>query len=654
MSQSQLDLIKLEISKSSPFLELCSLLSVNLSENWCDKFGVALLKWAKQSIHNPIKTLSLFTGAGGLDIGFHDAGFTVQTMIEINDRFVSTLELNTGLNNYFGPANVVCDDIRNYMVENNQYVDFIIGGPPCQPFSAAGRRAAGVQGTSEERGVLFKEFVRLVRELSPKGFLFENVYGIIGAENGEAWNNIKSAFKDVGYNISYRILDAADYGVPQHRERLFIVGVKDGDYFFPAPTHGPDSPNGQPYYTASQAFRDVLLTEEEKNREVGGRYGELLKDIPPSLNYSFYTEKMGHPNPIFAWRSKFSDFLYKAAPDFPVRTIKAQGGLFTGPFHWENRPFSIGELKRLQTIPDKYKIAGERQATIHQIGNSVPPQLARMLALSILNQVFNIGLPKELPYLEPNKELGFRKRKRLLTEHYKRTAKEAISKMEKQSHKEKIARRSYKALVTQDFNWIKIKGKKKGIFVKFMPKKSEWIFKVSENNEFNEACFEIIVVHDPKNAWSLEVNRVVLFGFQMNQPVFVGLWKAFEYELMHLGIKADLVQLSGYYQYKPSIEVNMSFLTQDEVDERWKIVKRTVAGKGVGNILRKESLAEIWGVNTEDVFRYCMFLRDLGYEVRNKNTNPQIPAESFLIPYPFPTLTSKSVQLRKSLGSSDE
>ena len=80
---------------------------------------------------------------------------------------------------------------------------------------------------------------------------------------------------------------------------------------------------------------------------MNGRYGHLLAEVPPGLNYSFFTEKMGHPRPVFAWRSKFSDFLYKADPSEPIRTLKAQGGQYTGPFHWANRPFTIGEFKRL-------------------------------------------------------------------------------------------------------------------------------------------------------------------------------------------------------------------------------------------------------------------------------------------------------------------
>ncbi|MCX6419292.1 MAG: DNA (cytosine-5-)-methyltransferase, partial [Actinobacteria bacterium] len=293
----------------------------------------------------------MYSGAGGLDIAFHDLGFDVVEMVEIEKKFVDTLIRNTGPGQYLADSQPNCIDVRDYDPEFDSDIDFIIGGPPCQTFSAAGRRAAGVKGTTDSRGTLFEEYVRLLKKFKPSGFLFENVYGITGADDGLAWTGIKEAFSEAGYKISFRVLDAADYGVPQHRERMFIVGTKKEIFKFPRPTHGPDSPDKRNFHTARTAVNNLELTEKEKDVGLGGRYGHLLQEIPPGLNYSFFTEKMGHPNPIFAWRSKFSDFLYKANPDVPVRTIKAQGGQYTGPFHWDSRPFSVTEMKRLQTFP---------------------------------------------------------------------------------------------------------------------------------------------------------------------------------------------------------------------------------------------------------------------------------------------------------------
>ena len=242
--------------------------SVN-TPGWPDVFGCALRCFLRQSGDRPIRTLSLFSGAGGLDIGFADVGFKIIQSVEIEKKFCETLELNSGEGKRFQDSKVSCIDIREFSSEGLGKIDFIIGGPPCQTFSAAGRRANGVLGTTDARGMLFREYVRLLRETSPKGFLFENVYGITGAQNGEAWREIKDAFQHAGYHIFYRILDAADYGVPQHRECLIIVGLRTGSFRFPRPTHGPDSIDKTPFYNAGTAVNGVKLTEDEAKPGLG-------------------------------------------------------------------------------------------------------------------------------------------------------------------------------------------------------------------------------------------------------------------------------------------------------------------------------------------------------------------------------------------------
>jgi len=419
-----LDLFSLPVSNDkSWWLQACSKLDLKMDSGWPDCFGKRINEWAfKEKIS--IKTLSLFSGGGGLDIGFADAGFNIIEQVEIDPRFSQTLENNKKLHH----AEVRCIDIREYEPTDDLEVDMIIGGPPCQTFSAAGRRSAGVKGTTDPRGTLFQEYVRLLQKLKPKAFLFENVAGILGAEKGEAWKAIIEAFQDVGYKVHWKLLDSADYGVPQHRERVFIVGVKEGEFKFPRPTHGPDA--SADYYTAMKATENLNLADDVKKSKIKGRWSHLIPGIPPGLNYSYYTAEMGYPQPIFAWRSKFSDFMYKADPDTPVRTIKAQGGQYTGPFSWENRHFDVAELKRLQTFPDEYILDGKRNVQIHQIGNSVPPQIGRVLALSVLDQIFNITPPSPISYLNEEEELNFKKRKRELTKQYAIKAKYAISQLD--------------------------------------------------------------------------------------------------------------------------------------------------------------------------------------------------------------------------------
>jgi DNA (cytosine-5)-methyltransferase 1 len=661
MVEQQLSLA-LELLNSEPanthwFQHILSTLDVGQESAWTDDFGKSLREYLQEEGMTPVKTLSLFSGGGGLDIAFHDSGFEIVQMVELEAKYIRTLQKNSQLGNWLEGSQSICIDIRNYSPDPNLKVDFIIGGPPCQTFSAAGRRASGVTGTTDSRGTLFQEYARILKLLKPKGFLFENVYGITGANGGEAWQEIQEAFREVGYKIYFRILDAADYGVPQHRERLFIVGLKQGKYLFPYPTHGLDSLDKQPYYSAEKAVESAAASEIDAG--LGGRFGHLLEDIPPGLNYSFYTKEMGYPNPIFSWRSKFSDFLYKADPDTPVRTIKAQGGQYTGPFSWENRRFSVSELKRLQTIPDDYEIVGKRQVVIEQIGNSVPPQLGRILALSILDQVIGVELPFELAYLPQNKQLGFRQRKRRFTEVYLQKAKAGITELLKQGKIKTIDssiyeenRESVRFLSMEDFSWAEEAiFKYVKIYLKYELSSSSWTISASTNGNWGESDKFSIDVYpsDGYDDWVIGAKSVKLCAKQLDKRVFISLWKAFEEKLNKATGKADLVQLSGYYQYNARISGVMNFCADLKVDSFWRVVQCITRCIATSTSLKGKELAEYWGVNEEDIFSYLQSLRAIGYEVRSHNTNPQIPIDEYLIPYAFPTLNPKSVQLRKIL-----
>lgn len=634
-------------SKTS-FKDFCQAIGVELGQNWQGAFGVGLRVWAHGALPKPIRTLSLFSGAGGLDIGFHDAGFEIVEQVEIEEKFVATLRANSGRGKYLSESKVESTDIRDFHPSDDLKVDFIIGGPPCQTFSAAGRRAAGVKGTTDARGTLFEEYVRLLKQLQPAGFLFENVYGITGADDGKAWQSICTAFAGAGYTITPRVLDAADYGVPQHRERMIIVGTRGKPFKFPRPTHGRDSLDGLPAVSAADALAGVPNSGENLKPDLGGRFGHLLKEIPPGLNYSFFTEKMGHPSPIFSWRSKFSDFLYKADPATPIRTLKAQGGQYTGPFHWDSRVFSVAELKRLQTFPDRYEVVGGRQIAIHQIGNSVPPQLARILAISVLNQIFDTALPVAFPLLETHEQLSFRKHKRSLTTSYRAKAHGAISILPKAKPMKNAERSSYHALLRNDFGWVINGEQKDSLKVVFSPTDSNWKIKVAAGRTDLEA-FHIDVIPVKKSGWAVPANKVTLSGNVLTREVFTGLWKAWETELVRAGIKADLVQLCSYYQYTPEFAGKLHFSSSQNITDEWRVLSLVVQGVGVRRITTLDEIATAWEIQKTEVMSMAKWLRDLGYEVRNHKTNPQIPADCLLVPYAFPTFTPQSVQLRKQL-----
>lgn len=627
------------------FSDICAKLGCeNDAPAWSDDFGKAIANYLKDNNIPKIRTLSLFSGAGGLDIGFHDVGFDIIESVEIEEKFCQTLKLNSGKGKRFNNSKVNCIDIREYTGNHLGNIDFIIGGPPCQTFSAAGRRANGVLGTTDARGVLFREYVRLLQELSPVGFLFENVYGIIGAQGGEAWKEILESFSDVGYKLYYRIVDAADYGVPQHRERLIIVGLKDGEFKFPRPTHGPDSLDDEQFYNAETAITGVTLSEEESKSGIGGRYGALLDDIPPGLNYSFYTEEMGHPNPVFAWRSKFSDFLYKADPNTPVRTIKASGGAYTGPFHWNNRFFAYPEYKRLQTFPDDYEISGTKQIAVKQIGNSVPPQLARMMALAIRQQVFNTQFPFTLSLLDDSEELTFRKRKRQLTAIYRKKAQMAIESI-KENHIVLPDSHKYYCSMTENFSFKEVKKSEAEYEISVVWRETLDIAVKPMKNILNDPVISIDIVPNGVN-WNLGVSRVRLMTYADQIKAFTVAWKAFDHELIINSIKADIVQLNGYYQYVPKLKCECTF--HNEV-KYGNILSKIVSGELVANLVSSTDLSDYWSTSERELVEVAQFLRSLGYEIRNHGTNPQIEEGNWLIPYAFPTLTPQSVQLRKKV-----
>lgn len=621
---------------------ICSSLGVRVnSPGWPDAFGQRMKKYLDESGVKRIKTLSLFSGAGGLDIGFSDMGFDIVASVEIEEQFCKTLIRNTGKGQYFDNSIVNCIDIRDYTSEGLKDIEWIIGGPPCQTFSAAGRRVAGVLGTNDARGTLFKEYVRILKEVQPRGFLFENVFGIVGAQNGEPWREIIQSFKDAGYNLFYRILDAADYGTPQHRERLVIIGLKDGSFSFPRPTHGPDSRDHIPFYNALSAISNVQSSEDLSKCEIKGRYRELLKEIPPGLNYSYFTEKMGHPRPVFAWRSKFSDFMYKADPNEPVRTITATGRQYTGPLHWDNRYFTCEEYKRLQTFPDCYTVLGVKPVVIQQIGNSVPPQLARILAMSIRTQVFGTQLPYNLETIDDSFEMTYKYRKRELSKKYREAAMQQI-----------------KQLSCSDFVISKKSRYWLSISDKFEYLMSDKAGKYNVTSSWNKDALRIVVkengnqvIHPakitirPQKAWVLPVKKVELIAEAADWGGLCAAWRVLDHEIIENNLKADIIQLNGYYLYESELRCDLS---QEGLDYPI-ILDSLTKGECTQRIVTDQELCKMWRISADELPLIAQYIKDFGFDIRNSNTNPQMGKNEWIIPYKFPSLVSQSVQLYKKL-----
>lgn len=351
-----------------------------------------------------LSAFSLFSGAGGLDLGVENAGFRTVFAVEYEQLAVDTLNANR--KRYFrelplmSTTDVTSVEPRSLMRRlgiRKGEIDLLIGGPPCVAFSKSGFHLDYKREGRDPRANLLQDYFRFLEGMKPRAFMLENVFGL-------AYRNHSAPFLDallkgiasIGYSVTLGVLNAADFGVPQNRQRLFIVGSRDGkELRLPRPTHwgalerrakpvGADKL--QPHVTAGVALSEVTSGPEPQER-VNGKYGHLLAEIPPGGNYQHYTEHEGHPRPLFKWRSRFWTFLLKLDPNRPASTIQGQPGPYVGPFHWENRRLRVPELKRLQSFPDDYEFCGSRRDVQLQIGNSVPPGLAQAVAAALRFQL---------------------------------------------------------------------------------------------------------------------------------------------------------------------------------------------------------------------------------------------------------------------------
>jgi DNA (cytosine-5)-methyltransferase 1 len=242
--------------------------------------------------------------------------------------------------------------------------------------------------------VTIQGYLAVLKALKPKAFLLENVAGMAYKVHREALDFIVQTATDAGYNCTWRVINAANYGVPQIRERFFLVGLQQGEFRFPAPSHeegiSGDLISGNErlprWRTAGEAISDLDTEEnsDDKGHFAGGKYHDLLVQIPPGENYLFFTKERGHPNPVFKWRSRYWSYLLKLSPDLPSWTIQARRSNNIGPFHWRNRILRIAEVKRLQTFPDSWQLAGRLEQQWRQVGNAVPPRLAYHLGRSLI------------------------------------------------------------------------------------------------------------------------------------------------------------------------------------------------------------------------------------------------------------------------------
>ena len=361
--------------------------------------------------------ISLYSGAGGLDYGFEAAGFRTAVALEIDSDSCKTLR-ETGAGPCWSGTSTTSRQKSYWKRQGLKRgdADVLIGGPPCQPFSKSGYWAKGDSARlGDPRADTLGAFMRVVEDALPRTFLVENVEGLAYAKKSEGLHLLLRRLQEVNrrtksnYQPAFRVLKAAEYGVPQMRERFFMVASQEGTPFeFPSRTHAATPADEdqlafdelEPYRTAWDALGDVE-PESDEDLALRGKWAELLRSIPEGENYLWHTER-GGGLPLFGWRRRYWSFLLKLAKNRPSWTLQAQPGPATGPFHWENRRLSMRELCRLQTFPDDVVIHGQRMSVQKQVGNAVPSLLAEVIARSMRHQLLGHRVRKQRPKLLPH------------------------------------------------------------------------------------------------------------------------------------------------------------------------------------------------------------------------------------------------------------
>lgn len=367
-----------------------------------------------------LKTISLFTGIGGLDFGFEEAGFETRVALEFDKAACRTVRLNRSWE-------LIEDDINavpsSSLIERGGLApgeaDVLIGGPPCQPFSKSSYWVRGdALRLDDPRADTLVGYLRILRDARPRAFLLENVYGLAYEGKDEGLRYILNAIAEINrecgtnYTVGWKVINCANYGVPQIRERVFLVGSRDGRPFrFPEPTHATpaeieDDLFGtprEPHRTAWDALGDMPEPDpDEPGLKVGGKWGDLLPTIPEGENYLWHTSR-GGGSPLFGWRTRYWSFLLKLSKRLPSWTVQAQPGAAIGPFHWRNRRLTFQELCRIQTFPDGLAMECGRTEMQRMLGNAVPSLVAEVLAREIRKQLLDLPINSPLRLLPPRR-----------------------------------------------------------------------------------------------------------------------------------------------------------------------------------------------------------------------------------------------------------
>lgn len=354
------------------------------------------------------KVISIFSGCGGLDYGFHIEGYNTVWANDFAEWACKSFAANFG--NVIHYKDIT--QINPYTDSSIRECDIVLGGFPCQDFSIISKQP-GLNGT---RGGLFRHFAEFVDAKKPKAFVAENVKGLITANGGKAIDTIIKDFESItpGYVVKPHLYNFAEYGVPQFRERVIFVGIRIDtgfDFVHPKATH--DSNGKLPYVTAGEALEGVenvptnneLINIKEKTRKV-------LELIPEGGNFT----DIPKDNPLYV-KGMISHVYRRIKRDEPAKTIIAAGGGGTWGYHYpEPRPLTNRERARLQSFPDDFVFEGSIAEVRRQIGNAVPPVGVQAVAKRLLplftGEYISVDL---LPEYEKMKSMSVKERLEYVT-----------------------------------------------------------------------------------------------------------------------------------------------------------------------------------------------------------------------------------------------
>ena len=340
--------------------------------------------------------IDLFCGCGGLSYGFEQVGYKTLLGIDFDEKAIESFLLN------HQNVKAICGDITRVTYENdinpligNKPIDVIIGGPPCQGMSLSGFRKL-----DDPRNRLYLSYIRLVREIQPRAFVIENVPGLVGLFKGEIKDSIIDEFTKLGYAVKYEILCSSDYGVPQARKRVFFVGIKGetNNFMFPKP-YGENITCEMALSDLPPLVDNIGIEDNEYETAVQNEYQRLMRKNSNIVKNHIAAQHSDRVREIIALvpdgcNYKSLPVKYRNTRNFNVawtrfRSDKPAPTIDTGHrhhFHYKyNRVPTVRECARLQSFPDDFIFIGNKTEQFRQVGNAVPPLMAKVIAEALYN-----------------------------------------------------------------------------------------------------------------------------------------------------------------------------------------------------------------------------------------------------------------------------